>query len=131
MEIKLKAETIKVKDLTFDQWRAMMAEFIRSNTNAEAAWDLMTALRGPDSPSERPDMSPKEASKAYTRRRERKYRTVEIIREAAFFGTVGGQARYHKDTKVTLPPSKAWDHFDRHVARAAGRIGLEVVKDDE
>lgn len=112
--------------LTLDEWRKFMAEFMSENPNASAAWDIMGCVRGPDFPSERPDMTPNETSKAYAGRRERKYRTVEILREVMFFGACGGCARHHKDNKVILPPTSQWDHFDRHVQRGASRIGLKV-----
>ena len=108
-----------------------MAEFLSSNPNASAAWDIMGCVRGPDSPSERPDMDSAAASRSYTGRRKRKYETVEVIREAMFFGYMGGGARSHKGDHVLLPPSNKWDHFDRHVSRAAQAIGIPVRTKDE
>ena len=122
---------VPVGDLSFDQLRKFLQQVINENPHSGALWDVLTCLRGPDSPSERSDMSSSAASKAYAGRRERKYRTVEIIRSAAFFGTIGGAARSHAADKVILPPSKMWDHFDKHVARAASRLGLKVeTKED-
>ena len=112
--------------ITLDEWRQFMQELLRHNPNAAAVWDIMTSLRGPDHPSERPDMKPPEASRAYSGRRKRKYDTVEIVRARAFYGACGGQARSHVDTAVTLPPQHQWDHFDKHVARAARWLGLKV-----
>lgn len=123
-------QTVSVKHLSFNQWRQFMQEFMSRNPNSASAWDLMGCVRGPDSPSERPDMQPDESSRAYKGRRDRKYKTVEIIREAMFFGSIGGCARFHKDTKVTLPRHSAYDHFDKHVERAAHAIGLNVVNED-
>ena len=129
MKIKLdNVGYVGVGSLPFDQFREFMGEFLSLNPSAGKAWDLLTCLRGPDAPSDRPDQSTEENEHAYARRRERKYRTVEIIREVAFFGTVGGAARHHLDVKVTLPPAKEWDHFDKHVARAAKAVGLRVVE---
>lgn len=89
-------------------------------------WDILTGLRGPDSPSERPNMSSSESSAAYSARRKRKRETVEAIRGFTFPG-IGG-ARYRTDEPVVyLPPSTEWDHFDKHVARAAQTIGLKVA----
>lgn len=51
---------------------------------------------------------------------------MEIIREKAFFGVTGGSARHHDDDTVIVPPSGEQDHFDRHVVRAAGVLGLKV-----
>ena len=122
--------TKKVKELSFHEWRLFMQEFMSRNPSSGLAWDLMGCVRGPDSPSERPDMSPSESSRAYAGRRDRKRKTVEIIREAMFFGACGGSARHHHDTKVTVPPARQHDHFDRHVLRGASAIGLGVQYDD-
>lgn len=115
----------KLKNLTFDEQRIAIGIFLKSSHGARL-WNLITALRGPDSPSEKPNMSFDEQQQAYKARRKRKYNTVEVIRDAAFFGVIGGAARSHKDTKVTIPNSKEWDHFDRHVFKAAQAIGLNV-----
>ena len=118
---------IDVSGYSLDDLRRLVGKMLTTNPNSDRLWDILTALRGPDAPSERPNMKPKEALAAYASRRERKYRTVEILRERAFFGAVGGVARHHDDDKVTLPPHVAWDHFDKHVARAANAIGIKVV----
>lgn len=89
-------------------------------------WDLITALRGPDYPSERPNMSAGESAEAYAARRKRKYASTEVIRAKAFYGVIGGAARSHDGDHITLPPQDQWDHFDKHMARAAGVLGLEV-----
>lgn len=94
----------------------------------KALWDILTALRGPDSPSERPDMSPSEASNAYRARRLRKFKTGEVIRGVS--GLHAGEARYRVDTHVSLPPSDRWDHYDKHVWKAASALGLEIRTDD-
>ena len=124
------SQTVEVRHLSFLQWRQFMSEFMARNPNASLAWDLMGCVRGPDSPSERPDMTSSESAAAYAGRRKRKYNTVEIIREAMFFGSVGGAARYHKDSKVTLPNRHSYDHFDKHVERGANAIGLKVVNEN-
>lgn len=87
-------------------------------------WDVITCLRGPDSPSERPNMGAEEAAAAYKARRARKYDTVEVIRGASV-GQCGG-ARTRTDTFVTLPDESMWDHFDKHVARAAKALNVEI-----
>ncbi|MGE3341550.1 MAG: hypothetical protein AB7J46_06675 [Candidatus Altimarinota bacterium] len=117
---------VSIKHLSLTDWRRFMSEFMMKNPNANQAWDLMSCVRGPDTPSERPDMSREEHEQAYAARRKRKFNTVEIIREAMFFGSIGGCARFHRDTKVTLPPESQHDHFDRHVRRAANILGLEI-----
>lgn len=91
---------------------------------SEAAWSVITALRGPDSPSERPNHSHAKSSELYWLRRERKRRTVEVIRGKAV-GQVGA-ARTRKADSITLPPSSCWDHFDKHCARAANVLGLHI-----
>lgn len=112
--------------ISFQEWQEFMATFLSSNSASGRAWDVITCQRGPDFPSERPDMSGEEHRKAYAGRRERKFNTVEVVRKASFGGVVGGCARSRKDTKVLLPPSSCWDHFDRHVQRAAIVLGLKV-----
>ena len=121
--------TIDVRDLTFDEMRRIISKWFQhgKGDHRRKFWDLITGLRGPDSPSERPDMNTKAASLAYSLRRQRKYDTVEVIRNKAFFGVVGGAARSHEADHVTLPPQSQWDHFDKHVSRAAGTLGLKVV----
>lgn len=121
---------VKIGQLSFVEWRRFMSEFMLKNPNAQSAWDVMGCVRGPDSPSERPDMDPTDSSNAYAGRRKRKYNTVEIIREAMFFGSVGGCARYHRDSKITLPPKSQHDHFDRHAKAGAKAIGLEIIYEE-
>lgn len=122
--------SVEVSKMSLDDWRHFMAEFMSSNPHASQAWDIMGCVRGPDAGlgvmSERPDMKSKDHEEAYAGRRSRKYDTVEIIRQAMFFGAMGGAARSHKGDTVTLPPSGSWDHFDKHVARAARALGLKV-----
>lgn len=116
--------------LTFDEKRKMIGKWLRESDSGRL-WDLLCALRGPDSPSERPDQSPDEASRLYRARRDRKFKTVEVIRQKAFFGIVGNGARHHDAEYVILPPTSEWDHFDGHVNRAASAIGLEVRIDGD
>lgn len=115
-----------LEGLTFDEQRVAMGIFIKTD-RGQHLWDLITGLRGPDSPSERPDRSSKENKEAYALRRKRKYNSTEIIRSHAFFGVVGGSARYHGGEEIILPPSSEWDHFDKHMARAAQAIGLRIM----
>ena len=92
----------------------------------EAIWTVMTAFRGPDSPSERPDQDAETRERQYRLRRDRKRDTVEVIRGKALNGVSRG-ARVRTDTDtVVLPPQKEWDHFDRHVASAASVLGLKI-----
>lgn len=121
---------VPVRKLTLEDWRRFMAEFMRGNAYAAAAWDIMGCVRGPDAgigvQSERPDMESDEHNTAYEARRKRKRQTVEVIRYAMFYGVVGGAARHHEGTTVTVPPKSRHDHFDRHVVRAAKALGLTV-----
>ena len=112
---------------TLDEMREVVAEFLQSSPDAGKFWDLITCLRGPDSPSERGDMTREEHERAYAGRRERKRQTVEVIRYRAFGGVVGGSARHRDGCAVHLPERKSWDHFDRHVERAAKVLGLKVI----
>jgi len=121
---------INSRKATWPELRSFMGDVIAHNPNSRKLWDLITGLRGPDSPSERPDMSQTEQAEAYEGRRKRKAKTVEVIRGHAFGGIVGGSARSRDDRDyVVLPPESEWDHFDKHVARAAHTIGLTVKID--
>lgn len=114
---------------TCDEMRALVGEFLSTAPGNERQrfWDIITCQRGPDSPSERGEMADSEASAAYQLRRKRKRDTVEVIRAMSFGGVVGGAARYRTDIQyVTLPPSSQWDHFDRHVYKAAMALGIEI-----
>ena len=117
---------IPVSEMKFKEWRRFMQEFLSTNESAHKAWDLMSCIRGPDTPSERPDMDPTERDTTYRGRRERKFKTTEAIRHDMFYGTVGGSARHHQASFVTLPPSSVHDHFDRHIVRGATILGLEI-----
>ena len=115
--------------MTLEEWRVLMADVLANSPDAGRIWDVMTALRGPDAPSERTGMSSKDYNAAYSGRRDRKFKTVEVIRHAAFGGYVGGGARHHKDTKVIVRRNQ--DHFDRHVIAAARALGLRMETEDE
>ena len=124
-------KTVRISELSFTGWRRFMAEFLASNKHSGQAWDVMSCIRGPDHPSERPYMASSESVNAYRARRERKRKTVEPIREAMFYGTLGGAARHHSSNHVELPPRQQWDHFDRHVERAALILDLVVKVPNE
>lgn len=117
--------------MTFDEMRKQIGEWLQSDEGGRL-WDLLTCLRGPDSPSELVNVHSAENSANYKLRRERKYDTVEVIRQKAFFGVVGGSARHHDQDYVVVNPPDEQDHFDRHVLKAAYALGLEVrVKEKE
>ncbi len=119
---------VKKVSPTLDEIRTQIGEWLKGSHGSDL-WDLMCALRGPDTPSERGDMTSDDHSRAYKARRARKYKTVEAIREVVFFGSSGGSCRHHPDTKVLLPPNKERDHFDHHVEKAARLLGLTVELD--
>lgn len=119
-------EGIKFKELSLTDLREFMYFVITECPAGGKFWDVITALRGPDSPSERGDQTPSEQAMNYDRRRARKYESGEIIRSAAFYGAIGGAARSHKGDTVVVNPGVAQDHYDRHVVRAATVLGLNV-----
>ncbi len=116
---------VEAKRLSFSDWRLFMYEFM-SSPEASKAWDVLSCVRGPDSPSETSDMEDEAHEVAYRGRRNRKYNTVEVIRNIMFHGRVGGSARHHSDNTVTIAPPREQDHFDRHVERAATILGIKV-----
>lgn len=89
-------------------------------------WDVLTGLRGPDWPSEK---GGDESMKMYRLRRRRKFLAGEVIRGASFPG-VGG-ARHRTDDHIILPPESRWDHYDKHMDRAARALGLTVTVDND
>lgn len=100
---------------------------ILAEPGGKELWDVLVCLRGPDSPSERGRTFglDKANQMAYDARVARKMRTVAVIRGKTFPGI--GAARFRQDRNwVELPPSTEWDHFDKHVARAAQALGIEV-----
>lgn len=97
-----------------------------SGPNGGSLAAILAAQRGPDSPSERPDMSAVDHKKAYWGRRARKHSSGEIIRAASFFGIGQVGARSHRGDSITLPLSNKWDHYDKHMALAAQVLGIEV-----
>lgn len=119
----------EVQSWTLDEVRKVIGWYLQTG-NGGALWDLMAVVRGPDTPCERQGMPQDEYQKAYRARRERKYKTGEVIREKLFFGNCGGSARHHSADHVILP-AKGQDHYDGHIARAAGIIGLKVEYEEE
>jgi hypothetical protein len=110
----------------------MQSWFLSASSNeAKKLWDVITCLRGPDSPSERASQETDERESNYIARRRRKYNTVEIIRHCAFKNHVPGSARSHKGKEIILPKdTNKWDHFDGHCWKAAQALGLKVVHKD-
>ena len=111
--------------MTFEEMRECIGVWLKGPHGGEL-WDLMCAQRGPDSPSERDNMGADQRAVAYAARRKRKFNTTEVIRQASWGGVVGGSARSHQGNSITLPPQEEWDHFDKHMARAAEMVGLTI-----
>lgn len=117
--------------LSFDEVRKLIGGYLHTPEGGKL-WDLMAVVRGPDYPSERPNMDRKTSAEMYRGRRNRKAETGEVLRSKLFGGKIGGSARSRTDIDyVTLPPRSEWDHYDRHVERAAQIMGLEVRIKDE
>lgn len=116
----------ELEKLSFDEQRVAIGIFLKED-RGQKLWDLLTGLRGPDEPSERSDQDSTVNAANYAGRRKRKYNSTEVIREAAFFGVVGGSARYHQANEIILPPGNEWDHFDKHMARSAHAVGLKIM----
>lgn len=102
----------------------MLKRMVTHNSYGSDLWDVVTCLRGPDSPSEKDTMDKTDYQAAYKARRKRKHDTVEVIRGMSV-GQVGA-ARTRAGSSITLPPSAEWDHYDKHCARAAKVLGLDV-----
>ncbi len=117
---------IRVSEVTeFDQQVAAIRYWLTKGRDSGRLWDLLTALRGPDNPSETGNMSPEAARIAYKGRRDLKFKTVEIIRSVS--GLCGGGARRHSDKAITLPKDQgSWTHFHKHAANAARALGLGI-----
>lgn len=120
------ADRIRSGAITFQEKLDILAVWVEQD---KALWDVLTALRGPDSPSEIGDGLGVKNAALYDQRRKRKYQTTEIIRAKS--GLHGGAARFHAGNQVKVPPTEKWDHFDRHVVKAAKALGIEVVTEAE
>lgn len=121
----MKIDESTIRGMTLDDMRRVIGLFLDTPAGAQL-WDLMAVVRGPDSPSERGDMSEKDHAAAYAQRRARKRATGEVVRERLFFGHIGGAARHRAGEHVTLPPIPQRDHYDHHIARVVGLLGLTV-----
>lgn len=105
-----------------------LAEVVNKD-GGKGLWDIITALRGPDSPSEIGSSGGPVWNALYEARRARKYKTTEIIRAVA--GLHGGAARYHMGDHVIVPTGPNQDHFDKHVVKAANALGIKVIYQDD
>jgi hypothetical protein len=124
----------KVEKSSVDEWdlkqiREQIGRWLSGPHGSNLA-GILAAQRGPDSPSERGDMSSEEHDKAYWGRRARKASSGEAIRAASFFGLGKVGARSRNADYITLPPRELWDHYDKHMAQAAQSLGLEVKIDE-
>jgi hypothetical protein len=102
-----------------------------SGRHGAALAAILAAQRGPDSPSERPDMGPVQHDQAYWGRRARKASSGEIVRSASFFGIGKVGARSRSGDSITLPPRSKWDHYDKHQAQAAQVLGIKVIESED
>lgn len=141
--MKLKALTIDIdpKALTFDTLRALTDEFLKSNPKeGKRYWDCMAALRGPDVGL--PDADGKVVAALANgqtpgpehARVQRKHTTSAIIRAHMFPGAAGcsaAQMNMEPDAHIVLPAKDLWDHFDKHIFKAAVVLGLPVQIGDE
>lgn len=112
---------------TFDEMRELNRRFLQAASVVEKQkyWDVVTALRGPDLPSESTEMTSEQTTIAYQARRKRKAQGVEVIRFHAFGGQTGGAARYRTDRAYIVVP-EFLDHHDHHLIKAAKVLGLVV-----
>jgi hypothetical protein len=119
--------TTDIDNWKLDEIRKQIGRWLRGPAGASLA-AILAAQRGPDSPSERPDMDPATHKQAYWGRRARKASSGEVIRSVSFFGigTVGARSR--AGDSITLPPSNTWDHYDKHQAQAAAVLGIKVIQ---
>jgi hypothetical protein len=121
--------TNEVDGWALDDIRKQIGRWLSGKHGASLA-AILAAQRGPDSPSERPDMGSAEHATAYWGRRARKASSGEVIRQASFFGLGRVGARSRKGDSITLPLSNKWDHYDKHMAQAAGVLGIKVIQDE-
>lgn len=115
-------------NLSLDEIRKQIGRWL-SGPHGSSLAAILAAQRGPDSPSERPDMDSAEHEKAYWGRRARKKSSGEVIRTASFFGLGKVGCRARSGDSITLPPQSKWDHYDKHMAQAAHVLGIKVVED--
>jgi hypothetical protein len=115
--------------MTLVEMRELNRRFFQNAPEKEQQnyWHLVTALRGPDVPSESMNMTTEQRNIAYEARRKRKAQGVEVIRYHAFGGAMGGSARYRSDRSyIVVPPYEEQDHHDLHLVKAARVLGLAV-----
>lgn len=120
----------QLDSLDLDSIRRQIGRWLSGRYGSSLA-AILAAQRGPDSPSERGDMTSEQHDAAYWGRRARKRSSGEVIRSASFFGVGKVGARSRSGTSITLPPSDLWDHYDKHMAQAAQVLGIEVKTDPD
>ena len=111
-------------ELSLDEMRQLIGLYLTTNSAGGKLWDIMGIVRGPDAPSEGTENDPG----AYQARRARKYKGVEVLRNRAFFGMVGGGARHREGDEIEL--LVGGDHHDRHLVRAASILGVQIKERD-
>lgn len=122
--------TSNIDSFSLDEIRKQIGRWLHGPHGSSLA-AILAAQRGPDSPSERDEMSSEEHKKAYWGRRARKFSSGEVIRAKSFFGIGQVGARSRSGNYITLPPHSQWDHYDKHMAQAAQIIGVEVRISDK
>lgn len=112
---------VKKKNVTTKQWLSFTEKALRG-CNGQEVWDIMTAMRGPDSDSE-------DGVSSY----DMKHNTTEIIRYQCFGDapSVRGGAninRYGTLEEVEEYSSRKDGHFFSHIRHAAESLRLAKVK---
>lgn len=122
--------TTNMDGASLEEIRKQIGRWLNGPQGASLA-AILAAQRGPDSPSERPDMEGAAHEQAYWGRRARKASSGEVIRSASFFGIGKVGARSRKGDSITLPPENTWDHYDKHMAQAAQVLGIKVIRSED
>lgn len=141
MKLKTVSVDIDPKALTFESMRQLTDEFLKSNPKeGKKYWDCMVALRGPDTGLPNAEGL---ASVALANgntpgpehdRITRKATTSAIIRAHMFPGAAGCSSaamNSDPDAILILPEKDKWDHFDKHMFKAAIVLGIPVQTGDE
>lgn len=115
-----------IDNLSLEEIRRQIGRWL-SGQHGQSLAAILAAQRGPDSPSERDEMDGAAFKKAYWGRRARKRSSGEVIRSVSFYGIGKVGARSRKAEEIVLPPHAKWDHYDKHMAQAAGVLGIKVV----
>lgn len=136
MHLKSMKVEIDPKTLSFELVRKLVDEFLTHNPKeGKKFWDVMVALRGPDQgfgsgPAKIDGSTPTEENARISRKK----LTSTIIRGRMFPGTVhcsAAQIDANPDAIIQLPAKAGWDHFDKHVFKAATVLGIKYEIEGE